>query len=605
MKLMRLLAVAGVAATFSFGVAACDEETPTAMGTPPGAPTNVQLSVNGQSLTVTWAAGSGADSYNVTISTPGAADQTQTTAAGTLTATFNNLTTGATYAVVVTAINSDGQASSGVATALIPDEAPSFEDVTADILTNTTWTNDKVYVLQQPVFVGVDCGPDGAKAGCVEATLTIEPGTTILGSTNIAQGVRGAYLVVSRGSQIIADANANRTDKNARPNPEDVIVFSSDKPMGQRAAGDWGGLVINGQAPTNSGNDVLGEGDSGLYGGNDPMDSSGILRGVVVEFAGDDVTPTDQLNGIAPQGVGAGTTMDYIQVHYNVDDGTEPFGGSVSMTHVVLTGIGDDSNDGTDGHNGFLQFVLVQQRGNDADNGFELSNNGDDEDAAPHSTAVIANATLIGGNEGSVSGDIAGPEGDVGITLREGSSHRIYNSIVQGFDDAGFCVEGGQSVIHADNRLNGMTDPTVTLAFENNIIWGNNPAANAPPGGGIENFKACSGGYTDVQNQTFFNAFNNMVADPGFNASAFNKGSKSSPPDFTLAAMPVGYTAFDLSTVAFDGVTLVAPSDGRTLEATDYAGAVAPGTSAADAWYAGWTHWSEDGSDSRPNQNGN
>jgi hypothetical protein len=606
MKLIRLLALAGVAALASLGVVACDDDGGNGTGPDvqvPGAPTNVQLSVNDRSITVSWTAGANATSYTVTLSTPGEADRTASTDASTLTATFNDLTRGSTYAGQVTATNSAGSTASGIATAEIPEEEPSFVEVAGDIVTDTRWTNDKTWVLTQPIFVGTDCGPDGTDPDCVEATLTIDPGTTILGKTDLPQGVRGAYLVISRGSQIIADANADRADPSARPNPEDVIVFTSDRPRGQRARGDWGGLVINGQAPTNSGNDVLGEGDSGLYGGNDVNDSSGILRGVVVEFAGDDVTPTDQLNGIAPQGVGAGTTMDYVQVHYNVDDGTEPFGGAVSQTHLVLTGVADDSADGTDGYVGFAQFILVQQRGDDADNGFELSNNGDDEDATPKTTAVYANATLIGGNDGSVSGDIAGPEGDVGITLREGANIRVYNSIVTGFDDAGFCVEGAQSAANADNRLGGDTDPQNTLSFEGNIVWGNN-ANGGTPGAGIENFASCDV-YTDTQNQAFFNAFANMAVDPGFSASAFNKGSKDSPPDFTLAAMPAGYMAFDLSTVAYDGISLVAPADGRTLEATDYAGAVAPGTAPEDAWYWGWTHWSEDGSDSRPNQNGN
>ena len=604
MKLMRLLAIAGVLGLTSFGIAACDEDPVTPTSMPPGPPTGVAISVNGTAATVTWAAGANADSYSVVLSTPGEADRTETTNATTLTATFSGLTQGATYAAQVTASNSDGQATSSVATALIPVDDPGFVEVTGDILTNTTWTADKVWVLAQPVFVGTDCGADGSASGCVEATLTIEPGTTVVGKTDIPQGVRGAYLVVSRGSQLIADANANVADKSARPSAADVIVFTSDKPRGQRARGDWGGLVINGQAPTNSGNDVLGEGDSGFYGGPDVNDSSGILRGVRVEFAGDDVTPTDQLNGIALQGVGAGTTMDYVQVHYNVDDGTEPFGGAVSQTHMVLTGVGDDSADGTDGYRGFMQFVLIQQRGDDADNGLELSNNGDDEAASPYSSAVIANATIIGGNSGSVSGTIGGNEGDIGADLREGSHYRIYNSIIQGFDDAGFCVEGAQAVTNANARMNGSTDPTATLSFENNIVWGNNADGSAP-GGGIENFKACSGGYSDTENQAFFNMFNNMAVDPGFSASAFDLGSMASPPDFTLAAMPTGYTAFDLSTVAVDGQNLIAAGDGRTLQPTDYAGAVAPGTAAADAWYAGWTVWSADGSDSRPNQAGN
>jgi hypothetical protein len=363
-------------------------------------------------------------------------------------------------------------------------------EVNDDILVNTTWTSDKIWVLTQPIFVGVDCGPDGAKAGCVAATLTIEPGTTIVGKSNIPQGVRGAYLIVSRGSRLVADATPG-VPLNAprRPTEAETIVFTSDKAPGQRAVEDWGGLVINGKAPTNAGAEAAGEGDSGFYGGTDVNDDSGILRGVRIEYAGDDVTPADQLNGLALQGVGAGTTISYVQIHYNKDDGIEPFGGTVSVDHLVVTGIGDDSVDGTDGYRGFMQFVLGQQNGKDADNGFEISNNGDDEDASPKSTAIIANATMIGANEGVVAGGIAGAESDNGIQMREGTNYRVYNSIFQGFGDAGFCVRDAVSILNALNRLAGQTNPQTTLSAEGLILW-----SNKGQGSSTDNFAACGGG---------------------------------------------------------------------------------------------------------------
>ncbi|MFW5947919.1 MAG: hypothetical protein ACOCUW_05455, partial [Gemmatimonadota bacterium] len=431
---------------------------------------------------------------------------------------------------------------------------------------------------------GRDCGPDGAKDGCVEATLTIEPGTTILGRADVPQGIRGAYLVVSRGSRIVADA----TDGADRaPTADEAIVFTSDRPRGERARGDWGGIIINGQAPTNAGSEAQGEGDSGFYGGPDDDDDSGILRGVRIEYAGDDVTPTDQLNGLALQGVGAGTTISYLQIHYNTDDGIEPFGGTVSVDHLVVTGIGDDSVDGTDGYRGFMQFILGQQRGDNADNGFEISNNGDDGDAAPHTTAVIANATMIGGNQAVVSGEIGGAESDDGIQFREGSRYRVYNTIVAGFGNSGFCITDAATVVAASERADGETDPDLTLSAEG-IILGDNAAD-----------------FCDTFSQDFFETagFNNVVADPGFSASAYDYGTLSSPPDFTLAAMPAGYTAADLSGISYDA-NLVAPVDGRTLVATDYAGAVEPGTAPADAWYNGWTVWTTGGDDSRPNAAG-
>ncbi len=301
--------------------------------------------------------------------------------------------------------------------------------------------------------------------------------------------------------------------------------------------------------------------------------------------------------------MGSGTTVDYIQVHYNVDDGTEPFGGSVAQTHMVMTGIGDDSFDGTDGYQGFIQFGIVQQRGDEADQGFELSNNGDTEDATPHSTAVIANVTAIGARDAVVSGDIAGAESDMGILHREGSYWRIFNTIVQGFGKAGFCVEGDQARANADARVGGSADVDRTLRTESTILWDNKAASDTDADANFAD--DCGGPYTQAENEAFFETagFNNMVADPGFAASAFDAGSMSSPPDFTLSGMPADYTAFDVSTLN-DAPGLVMPADGRELVATTYAGAIEPGTALEDAWYYGWTVWAADGSDSRPNENG-
>jgi hypothetical protein len=365
-----------------------------------------------------------------------------------------------------------------------------IQDVDNDILVNTTWTSDKIWRLTQPIFVGVDCGTDGTKVGCTQATLTIEPGTTIIGQSDIAQGIRGAYLIVSRGSKLIADATPGvPLDSPRRPTEAETIVFTSDQPRGDRAKEDWGGLVVNGMAPLNTGAEASGEGDSGFYGGTNDNDNSGILRGVRIEFAGDDVTPVDQLNGLALQGVGAATTVSYVQIHYNKDDGIEPYGGSVSVDHLVVTGIGDDSVDGTDGYKGFMQFIIGQQNGKDADQGFEISNNGDDGDASPKSTAILANATMIGARDDLVAGGIGGGESDDAIQMREGTNYRVYNSIFQGFGNSGLCIRDAVSIVNAMNRLAGQTNPQNTLSAEGLILWGNGGAGNS-----ANNFKSCGGG---------------------------------------------------------------------------------------------------------------
>lgn len=592
---LAIFAVIGIAV---FGLAACGDDNGTGPTTP-SAPSSVDYSIDGTSVTVTWTAGSGTESYEVVVNAPGEDPIIETVEGSETSVTITGLTRGVPYTVQVTAINDAGEATSSAISFTIPAEGASFVRVTEDIEEDMTFTSDKIWILDGPIFVGRDVGPDGDDPDGVSVTLTIEPGTTILGDPQPPQGTRASYLTVNRGSKIIADANARRADASSRPNAEDVIVFTSLNPPGQRARGDWGGLIINGLGQLNTGVEASGEGDTGFYGGNDDGDSSGILRGVRVEFAGDNITTTDQLNGIAFQGTGAGTIVDYVQVHYNQDDGTEPFGGAVAMTHLVNTGIGDDSFDGTDGYRGFTQFAIAQQRNDDADNGFEFSTGGDNDQGTPRSMAVVANVTLVGAGVSQGSGEITiGAESDHGILMREGTNFRLFNIIATGFGgggESGFCVEDSQTAAHADARLaaTGDPDPTETLRVEHSVLF-NNANAFCDASG--------DGGYSVAENEAFWtdSRFNNVISDPNLPDEAFSIGSRNSPPNFVPTADPDGYADFDASTLnGAEGLVMPSGDNTAILQNAPYAGALEPGTALEEAWYYGWTVWSHDGSDSR------
>ncbi|HEY7905439.1 MAG TPA: hypothetical protein VIC53_00800 [Wenzhouxiangella sp.] len=298
-------------------------------------------------------------------------------------------------------------------------ECPSFSSagplpgsciITGAIETDVTLTNEILWLPRGKVTVA-----DGA-------TVTIEPNTEIVGGT----GPSTDYVVVEQGGKMIADGSVN--------NP---IIMRGDVAKGR---GEWGGLAINGKAPINGcaeGTEVCtaqGEGDSGTYGGNDPEDNSGVYRYMIVSNAGFEFSPDNELNGIALQGVGSGTTFEFVQVHLNADDGIEPFGGTVNMKNIVLTGHGDDSFDWTKGFQGKAQYVLIKQYGDDADRGIEADNNGSNNDATPRSQPMLANFTIIG--PGSATAD-----GSHGVLIREGTAAKMANFLVTGSTETCFDID--------------------------------------------------------------------------------------------------------------------------------------------------------------------
>jgi hypothetical protein len=276
--------------------------------------------------------------------------------------------------------------------------SPSLDRVISGIITaDMTLDAAEPWILDGLVFVS-----EGA-------TLTIESGTTIYGNPS----TRGT-LVISQGARIVADGT-----------PAQPIVFTSPRARGARRAGDWGGIAIDGRAPVNGCLSqpctLEGEGETGPYGGSDPDDDSGVLRYVRIEFAGALYTPEDELNGLALQGVGRGTVVDYVQLHTIADDGIEFFGGTVDARHVLVTGAGDDAFDWTNGWRGTAQYVITQQHEGSGDRAIEADNNEDDHAAAPQSLPAISNLTAVGTSS------------TTGFVFRRGTGVHLTNSIVHSY----------------------------------------------------------------------------------------------------------------------------------------------------------------------------
>ena len=268
-------------------------------------------------------------------------------------------------------------------------------------------------------------------------TLTIEPGTVIKGE----KATKGS-LIVEPGGKIIAQGTA-----------EKPIVFTSDQAAGSRAYGDWGGLILCGNAPVNATSKPQIEGGPRTrYGGDQPEDNSGIVKYVRIEFAGYPLEPNKEINGLTCGGVGSGTTLEYIQVAFCGDDSFEWFGGTVNAKHLIAYKGWDDDFDTVFGYTGKLQFLLSVRDKNIADtsdsNGFESDNDGDGSSNTPLTKPVFSNVTLIGPFYGKVSdktqaeveaktADAAngakGGKFQAAMHLRRNSSLNVYNSVFTGW----------------------------------------------------------------------------------------------------------------------------------------------------------------------------
>jgi hypothetical protein len=463
-------------------VAACEDDNGGTGPVVPAAPTGVSVAVSGASLVVTWTAVTGATGYDVQRqeAVAGAAfadvatDQTGTSY------TDDGAVAGTTYNYRVIAKNADGESNpSDPAVGMVPSN---IEALSGTISTARTLNASKVYIIMG--IVSVDDG----------ASLTIPAGTELRGSTTVVPSA----IMVRQGGQIFSNGTA-----------ADPVVFTSGNPVGQREAGDWGGVVVNGRSICNflsaTVDECVSEGVSGLYGQDPPVldDNSGVITYTRIEFAGYEASFGNELNALTLNGVGSGTELHHIQTHIGLDDGFEWFGGTVDLKYALATGISDDSFDYSTGWQGRGQFWIAQQdpANSESDQGFEVDGNENDPDAQPYTDPTIYNVTLIGGGAGAANSD-------VGMLLRLGTAGDIYNAIVMGFQDSGVDIDDAETVgrftvqnsiiglnaVDVSGDGDGIDDPALLADVTWNNLIGSDPNLTAPYSLAAPDFRPAAGG---------------------------------------------------------------------------------------------------------------
>lgn len=216
------------------------------------------------------------------------------------------------------------------------------------------------------------------------STLTIDAGTIIKGDK-----ATKAAIIVEPGGKLIAQGTSTAP-----------IVFTSAQAKGSRKPGDWGGIILCGNAPVNQNKPQIEGGPRTTYGGSNADDNSGVLSYVRVEFAGYPFQVNQEINGVTLGGVGRGTQIDHVQVSYSNDDSFEWFGGTVNCKYLIAYKGWDDDFDTDNGFSGNVQFGLVVRDPKIADqsqsNGFESDNCADGALVAPYTTATFSNITFVG-----------------------------------------------------------------------------------------------------------------------------------------------------------------------------------------------------------------
>ncbi|MGH7534317.1 MAG: hypothetical protein ACREMG_01895 [Gemmatimonadales bacterium] len=561
----------GVAALV-IAVAACSDNNGGGGPSEPDPPTG--LAVQQLSLTsahISWDAVAGADRYVLErAASPNLTSYTDIGGAALTTTSFDDLglTEGLEYSYRVSTV--EGTATSAGSAGVSFTSGLKAATINTNVTADRTLFSDTVYTLAGFIQVG-----NGA-------TLTIQPGTTIVGS----EAVPGSALFVLRGAKI--EANGTATDP---------IVFTSARAAGGRAPGDWGGLILLGNGNLNrTATNCTTEGPAASAqnyckasaGDFDDNDDSGTIRYVRIEFAGFDIGGTGgkELNSLTMYRVGRGTTLEYIQSMSGLDDSFEWFGGNVDARYLVSYEAGDDHFDWTEGYRGRNQFLIAFQtqrltpstlnptgqfssdpRGFEGDGCDAAANVDCTFDSEPFSVPVFANFTVVGpGNLAGLSSTLRNVSG---ATIRRGSGGVLINGIIGRWK--GYCLNVQDPETDVRRQVDSLNVVDIVFA---ECLGGNYDLGNAP---------------TELAGQpTIWDASNHRTqAGNGLSDLITSLNPVS------LNWAPVGGSVATLGgsgDAANGGVAITVTARfnnffGAGLPQTAYVGAAGPG----DSWWTGWT----------------
>jgi hypothetical protein len=566
MKKLNLLLLMLSMGIFVFLYSCKDDESPTPDGPSISGNTGVISVAEGEDVVIdyTVSAPGGYKSASVTNASGGNASVTSQPGvgdkSGALQVTFSAAATQGVGSVSVQVMDNNSKTNSFTSAIEITDN--SIVTITDDGsgTGTTTWTKDKIYILEG--FVHVNDGQ----------VLTVEGGTVIKGKPG--QGEGASALIVARGGKVDFQGTANEPI---------ILTGQADDLSGNSIPDDanalWGGVIILGKAPNNNndiGNEKFIEGlpendDRNLYGGGgtpDANDDSGSLTFVSIRHGGSVIGSDNEINGLSLGAVGAGTTVDHIEVWSNLDDGIEFFGGTVNVTNVAISWAGDDGLDIDEGYSGNIQYGVVYHTGKTLESDDPRLGEWDggvdaNEAAEPYALQHMANITFYYED----NSDLASLSRCV--YWRDNNGGSVYNSIFYGANakiDIEFRddkMNGGQPQSSAHRWVNG------DLEFMGNILYDINGEtadinsnmfqmsnAGGTPPANLE---------TDILN---YFAANNVVADP-----VFGSGTDQFVP--SASAVTDANNIFNVS---------------AGLNQENYIGGVAPGTT---PFYAGWTKLDE------------
>lgn len=256
-----------------------------------------------------------------------------------------------------------------------------------------------------------------------KAVLTIEPGTVIRGDKESC-----GTLIITKGCKIIAEGTV------AEP-----IVFTSNNSNLMRKPGDWGGIIILGEAPINkiggiSFLDFNLDPAVSYYGGQDPNSNSGILKYIRIEYSGHKINALKELNGLSLGGVGSGTKFDFIQISFSNDDSFESYGGDVNFNHLISYRATDDDFDFTQGVQCTISNSIAIRNPYSSDISgsrcFEIDSFDkiENADVTKKLTKITANNMTLINTEDNNQGLVR-----EAVYIKEKSYFNINNSIIDGF----------------------------------------------------------------------------------------------------------------------------------------------------------------------------